>query len=136
MAPSLPLREEALRALLRRQVRAVVLLVVRLVACALLLTLLKPLWVARPWLSNLAFGLGALLCGVPLLREVARNWSWRIALGEAYAGAQRWEDVEAVLAPLRTIQGQLSLQGQLFDPSGRGAKTLALAQENRTKLNT
>jgi hypothetical protein len=119
----LPNRESALRALLRRQLRALVLLLVRIVAVALLLTLLKPLWGPRPWLGNLGFALGALLCGIPLLRDVARNWSWRIALGEAYLAAHRFDDAHAVLLPLRSIQGQL------FDPGARGARALALTRE-------
>lgn len=122
----LPDREVALRALLRRQLRALVLVVVRLVAVAILLTLLKPLWGPRPLLGNVFFALGALLCGVPLLRDVGRNWGWRIALGEAYLHANRLEDARVVLQPLRSIQGQL------FDPGGRGARALAAATPPQT----
>ncbi|MBB6053986.1 hypothetical protein [Armatimonas rosea] len=121
----LPDREAALRTLLKRQLRAVTLLLVRLVACGILLTLLKPLWFARPWLGNLFFTLGALLCGVPLLRDAGRNWSWRIALGEAYVNAQRFDDALAVLEPLRSIQGQL------FDPGGHGARLLNQARASQ-----
>lgn len=117
----LPDRETALRTLLRRQLRALVLVVVRILALAILLTLLKPLWGPRPLLGNFFFALGALLCGVPLLRDVGRNWGWRIALGEAYLNANRLEDARAVLQPLQSIQGQL------FDPGGRGARALAAA---------
>jgi hypothetical protein len=120
---ALPECSTALRELLRRQVRAIVLLWLRVVACALLLTLLKPLWHRQSWLDTLLFGIGALLCGVPLLREVGRNWGWRIALGQAYLTAGRDEDAERVLAPLRTIQGQL------FDPTGQGRQALAKLQE-------
>ena len=121
----LPECATALRELLRRQIRALVLLLVRIVACALLLTLLKPLWDARPWLGNLLFALGALLCGVPLLREVGRNWGWRIALGQAYLDAGRETDAETVLQPLA------SLQGQFFDPSGQGRLALATLRKKR-----
>jgi hypothetical protein len=119
----LPEREQALRELFRRQLRALTLLLVRIVACALLLTLLKPLWGARPWLGNSLFAIGALLCGVPLLRDVGRNWGWRIALGRAYLSAGRDTDAELVLAPLSGIIGQL------FDPGGHGQAALAQLRE-------
>lgn len=129
LSDELPQRDVALRELLRRQLRAVVLLVVRIVACALLITLLKPLWQRLPLLENLLFVLGALLCGVPLLREVGKNWRWRIALGVAYRRAERLADAEALLAPLK------GTQAQLFDPGGLGSQTLAeiksLRQEHR-----
>ena len=119
----LPQRETALRELLRRQIRAVVMLVVRLVACGIFLTLLKPLWSRQAWLESLFVALGALLCGVPLLRDVGRNWSWRIGLGIAYLNAEQLADAEALLAPLNKIQAQL------FDPGGNGARALATLNE-------
>ncbi len=124
----LPERGAALRELLRRQIRAVVLLVVRIAACALLLTLLKPLWGARPWLSNLLFGLGGLLCGIPLLRDVGRNWRWRIALGQAYLAAGHYEDAEVTLKPLDGIQGQL------FDPEGGGLRALETVRRKKKEV--
>ena len=121
--PELPDCGVALRELYRRQVRAVVFLVIRIVACALLLTLIKPLWGTRPWLSNVLFGLGGLLCGVPLLRAVGYNWRWRIALGQAYVKVGRDEDASRVLKPLE------SLQGQLFDPGGHGRSAFQRLQK-------
>jgi hypothetical protein len=122
---SLPEREVALRQLLRRQLRAVILLLVRLVAWGLLLTLLKPLWTSRLWLENLLFALGALLCGIPLFKDISRNWSWRIALGVAYLNANRLADAEALLSPLTGIQAQL------FDPKNIGNQALVALKEKK-----
>jgi hypothetical protein len=125
---ALPDRETALRELLRRQVRAIVGMLIRLVACALLLTFLKPLWARQAWLESPLFALAALLCGVPLLRDVGRNWSWRIALGTAYLNAERLTDAEALLAPLGGVQAQL------FDPDQKGAEALAVLRKKRKDL--
>lgn len=124
----LPQREAALRELLRRQVRAVVMLVVRLVACGIFLTLMKPLWSRQAWLESLFVAVGALLCGVPLLRDVGRNWSWRIGLGIAYLNTGQLADAEALLAPLNRVQAQL------FDPGGKGACALATLNEKQQEL--
>ena len=124
----LPERATALRELLRRQVRAVVMLVVRLVACGIFLTLMKPLWSRQAWLESLFVAVGALLCGVPLLRDVGRNWSWRIGLGIAYLNVGQLADAEALLAPLNRIQAQL------FDPGGKGARALATLNKKQQEL--
>ncbi|WP_309709488.1 hypothetical protein [Armatimonas sp.] len=122
---SLPEREVALRQLLRRQLRAFIFVLVRLVAWGLLLTLIKPLWVGRLWLDNLLFGLGALLCGIPLFKDISRNWGWRIALGVTYLNANRLEDAEALLAPLTGIQALL------FDPKQIGSQALTTLQQKK-----
>ena len=122
---SLPEREVALRQLLRRQLRAVVLVLVRLVAWGLLLTLLKPLWVGRLWLENVLFGLGALFCGIALFKDISRNWGWRIALGVAYLNANRLADADALLAPLTGIQAQL------FDPQNIGSQARLTVKQKK-----
>jgi len=71
------------------------------------------------WLLDTVTGL---ICVGTLLKDVARNWGWRIGLGKAYVKAERYADAVLVLKPLDTVQGQL------FDPGGEGAAALATAR--------
>jgi hypothetical protein len=119
----LPEYSYALQQLLRRQVRAGVLLFVRIVACALFLTLLRPLWQATDWLANLLYSLGGLVCGVPLFRAVGANWRWRIALGKAYFKSGNLTDAERILRPVAFMPGQY------FDRNQEGYQTLVLVQQ-------
>jgi hypothetical protein len=109
--------------LLRRQVRALVWLVVRIV---LLSALSASLVRFSPWLAANRWTLDA-LSGIlvlwPLWSAVGRNWAWRIALGRAYLGAGRFSDAETVLAPLD------GLQGALFDATGEGRAALSAARK-------
>lgn len=123
----LPEREDALRQLFRRQVRAIVALVLRMVLLAMLSAFLLIQWPAlrqSRWILDTVTGM---ICVGGLLKEVARNWSWRIGLGVAYLKAGRYADAELVLKPLDTVQGQL------FDPGGQGASALAKAREELGK---
>lgn len=120
--PSLPPLDEALRALLRRQVRAVVWLLVRMLLLAMLtawLVLLSPWLRQNRWLLDTPSGLLVLW---PFVTAVGRNWLWRIALGRAYCQAGRFADAERTLRPLD------GLQGRLFDAQGDGARALAEAR--------
>jgi hypothetical protein len=123
VSEALPELSDALRELLRRQVRAVVWLVVRIIALS---ALSASLVISVPWLRTNRWLLDA-LSGVlvlwPLWGAVGRNWAWRIALGRAYQNAGRLADAEAVLKPLD------GLQGALFDATGEGRKALAAVRE-------
>jgi hypothetical protein len=123
-SPALPELPVALRELLRRQVRAVVWLVVRIVALS---ALSASLVMASPWLRAnrwiLDMGAGVLVLW-PLWGSVGRNWAWRIALGKSYLAAGRHADAEIVLKPLD------GLQGILFDATGEGREALESARKN------
>lgn len=123
MSDTLPELPDALRELWRRQIRAIVWLVVRIVAVA---AISASLVISTPWLRTNRWILDA-ISGVlvlwPLWGTVGRNWAWRIALGRAYYNAGRHADAEAVLKPLS------GLQGALFDATGEGQKTLDAARE-------
>jgi hypothetical protein len=122
-SPALPELPVALRELLRRQVRAVVWLVVRIVALS---ALSASLVMASPWLRNNRWILD-MLAGVlvlwPLWGTIGRNWGWRIALGKSYLAAGRHADALAVLRPLD------GLQGMLFDATGEGRAALSSARK-------
>jgi hypothetical protein len=122
-SPALPELSAALRELLRRQVRAVVWLVVRIVALS---ALSASLVMASPWLRTnrwLLDMLGGVLVLWPLWGSVGRNWAWRIALGKSYLAAGRFADAMAVLRPLD------GLQGMLFDATGEGRAALIAARK-------
>ena len=124
--PNLPELADAQKTLFRRQVRAVVLLLVRIVLLAMLTATLT---FSIPWLrTNRAplDMLGGVLALWPLWSDIGKNWAWRIKLGRAYASAGRFPDAEALLRPLD------GLQGALFDATGDGRKTLSKARENKT----
>lgn len=119
---ALPERDEALKQLFRRQVQALMALLIRILLLAMLSAFLLQQW---PLLRQYRWFLDTLtgiLCIGPLLKSVTRNWGWRIALGKAYLAADRFGDAEALLRPLEGIQGQL------FDLSGEGLETLKKAR--------
>jgi hypothetical protein len=123
--PDLPDLPDAQKTLFRRQVRAVVLLLVRIVLIAMLTATLT---FSIPWLRiNRAplDMLGGVLALWPLWADVGRNWAWRIKLGQAYASAGRMPDAEVLLRPLD------GLQGSLFDAAGEGRKILSEARGAR-----
>ncbi len=120
---ALPELPDALRELLRRQVRAVVWLVVRIVALS---ALSASLVMASPWLRNNRWTLdmaSGVLVLWPLWGSIGRNWAWRIALGKSYLVAGRHADATAVLQPLD------GLQGMLFDATGAGRVALSAARK-------
>ena len=119
---TLPELSDAQKTLFRRQVRAVAMLLVRIVLIALLTATLT---LSVPWLRTnraiLDMG-GGVLALWPLWSAVGRNWAWRIALGRAYASADRFADAESLLRPLD------GLQGSLFDATGAGREALSEAR--------
>ena len=123
---TLPERDEALNQLLRRQVRALMLLFVRILLLAMLMAFFLQQWPAlrnHRWLLDTISGI---LCVGPLLKSVTRNWGWRIELGKAYLAGGRFSDAVAVLRPLE------GMQGQLFDLGGEG---LAALQKAKAELS-
>lgn len=121
----LPDREAAMRTLFQRQIRATVMLGVRVVGLAVLTTILK---IQMPWLrpySAVLDALSGILALWPFWTSVGRNWQWRIELGKAYADAGQFVDAIAVLEALDGIQGKL------FDAQGVGAAALAKARDGR-----
>jgi hypothetical protein len=113
--------DEALTALLRRSVRAWVWLAVRVVALALLTSVLA---MQLPWVrqnKGLVDALSGVLVLWPFFTATGRNWAWRIALGRAYAREGRWAEAERALSPLALPSRQI------FDATGEGAYWLAVA---------
>ena len=120
---ALPVVDDAQKALFQRQVRALVLLGVRVVGLAILATVLKR---QMPWLrpyESFFDAMTGILALWPFWTSVGRNWQWRIKLGGAYVDAGRRDDA---LAMLEALDG---IQGRLFDADGKGATLLARARE-------
>lgn len=118
-ADAAPPIETALPQLAQRSVRAAVWLVIRLVAVAVLTTMLVR---QAPGLRSFRLVLdfiGALLVLVPFLTALGRNYGWRIRLGRAYATEERWADAETALGVLT------GLRATLFDATGEGRYHLA-----------
>ncbi len=125
MSDSLPGRDDALRELLRRQLRAVVWLAVRIVLFGMVsasVVLSSPWWREHRALLDIVAGIGTLW---PLWTAVSRNWAWRTRLGRAYLDAGRVDDALVVLQPLD------GFQGSLFDATGDGRRWLSEARERR-----
>jgi hypothetical protein len=117
----LPDVDAALAELARRHQRAIASLVVRVIAVGFLAALLCA---QIPWLArhrSLVDALSGTLVLWPFFTALGHLYSWRIALGRAYAGAERWEDTERTLRPLT------GLRARLFDAAGEGTYWLALA---------
>lgn len=115
--------EEALRALLRRDVRAVVSLLVGVVAVAILVSLLFAQSAALRQSRAVVEAAAGVLVLWPFFTAVGKNYAWRIALGRAYAHEERWADAARALAPL----GRRA-RAQLFDATGEGTFWLACAR--------
>ncbi len=118
--PAPPLGE-AMSALLRRNVRAVVFVFVRLVAVALLSTLLERQIPSVRRNRLLVDAIGSVLVIWPFYTAIGRNAAWRIALGRAYVREGRWAEAERALLPF------LRRGYQPFDAGGEGAYWLAVA---------
>jgi hypothetical protein len=124
LVKDLPEIETALRALRRRDIRAWVDLLVRLLLLALLRTFLVMRYPAlRPW-GILLDAMVFLLLLWPLFLQLARNMRWRIALGRHYVEARRWDEARRTLAPLSQERSAL------LDATGEGTFALALSLEN------
>ena len=118
-ARSAPPLDEALAALARRSRRAGVSLVARLVAVAVLCTLMER---AIPALRRGQIAVEFVAVGLvlwPFFTALGRNFAWRIALGRSYARDGRWPEAEQTLRPFAKPFGQM------FDATGEGAYWLA-----------
>lgn len=107
-------------ALFRRNVRAAVFLLVRLVAVGILLALLEA---TSPWVrQNRGFvDAGASVLVVwPFYTVVGRNAAWRIALGRSYVREARWAEAEQALAVFARFYAVP------FDAAGEGAYWLGV----------
>ena len=119
---TLPDVDAALTELARRQARAAVSLILRLVGVGILIAVLVtqiPALARNRWLLD-ATGFGLILW--PFFTEQGKLFAWRIALGRGYVRAKRWQDAERTLAPLA------HRYGQFFDAGGAGRQALAEAQ--------
>lgn len=114
--------DEALSALFRRSVRAVVALLVRLVAVGLLTALLDTQLPALRRNRPLVDAVAGMLVLYPFFTALGRNAAWRIALGRAYVREERWAEAERTLHPFRLRTHQV------FDAAGEGLYWLARAQ--------
>lgn len=118
---SAPPVDEALAGLFRREVRAVVWLLVRIVAVALLATLLRARIPGLGRFGPIVDAVAAALVLWPFFTARGRVFAWRIALGRSYVREERWSDAERALRPLRRTRNQV------FDATGEGAYWLAVS---------
>lgn len=119
---TLPDVDTALIELTRRQIRVGVALVVRIIAVALLTTILAHQVPAMARMKPLVDALSGVLVLWPFFTAYGRLQAWRIALGRSYAKAERWADTERTLLPLD------GLRGSLYDATGEGRYWLATAR--------
>jgi tetratricopeptide (TPR) repeat protein len=127
----LPKIEAALQALRLREIRAWVDLFVRLLILAFLRTILVtqyPSLRAIALFSLLFDTVGLVVLLWPFFIRLAKNMRWRIALGQSYSNARRWEEASRTLAPLALERSAL------LDASGEGRYLLALALEKQGNL--
>ena len=88
----LPPVDAALAALARRELRALVLLVARLIAVAVLIALLETQIPALRRAPFLPGAVGGALILWPFFTARGQSAAWRIALGRSYARAKRWPE--------------------------------------------
>jgi hypothetical protein len=118
-----PPLEEALAELSRRTGWAIGSLVVRIVAIAVLNTILVH---QIPWLGRnrvLLDAIGGALVLWPFFTALGQGYAWRIALGRTYAKEQRWSDADRTLTPFLHPRTRL-----FFDATGEGIYWLALSR--------
>jgi hypothetical protein len=94
---------------------------VRLVAVAILTSLLEARIPALQGRALLLDAVGAVLVLWPFYTALGRIFAWRIALGRAYARERRWAEAERTLRPLARVRYQV------FDATGEGAYWLGVA---------
>lgn len=111
----------ARRELMAREARAFGWMLIRLVCVAFLITMLTRAAPGMQPLRILLDAVGGVLILAPLFTSLGRTFAWRIALGKAYVGANRFGDAEAVLAVLS------GLRATLFDANGEGRYYRAMA---------
>jgi hypothetical protein len=119
---TLPDVDSALMELTRRQIRVGVALVVRIVAVALVTTVLAHQIPAMARMKPLVDALSGVLVLWPFFTAYGKLQAWRIALGRSYAKAERWADAERTLLPLD------GLRGSVYDATGEGRYWLAVAR--------
>jgi hypothetical protein len=118
-----PPATDALAALRQRTARAVASMLVRLVAVAVLDTILNRSAPGLRPAPGVLDAVGALLVLWPFFTALGRIYAWRIALGRAYVREMRWSDAQQALAPF--VHPRVRL---LFDATGEGTYLLATAR--------
>lgn len=115
-----PAASEALAALQRRSIRVVIFLFVRLVAVAVLVTILTLRHPALRVNRLVLEAAGLLLVVLPTFTAIGRGFAWRIALGRAYVREERWAEAE------QTLRVFDRAGYQPFDSTGEGAYWMAV----------
>lgn len=113
---------------MRRQTRAFMSALLRVVGVGIIIAVCVtrvPALAANRGILDVA-GIGLIIW--PFLTEWGRITAWRIALGKAYAGAERWAEAERTLAPLSHPYARF------FDATGEGRLLLAEAQMKSAKI--
>ncbi|MBC8134839.1 MAG: hypothetical protein H8F28_03015, partial [Fibrella sp.] len=123
----LPSVETAGRELMVREARSFAWMLVRLVCVAFLITMLTRSAPGLKPFRVLFDAVGGVLILAPLFTGLGRTFAWRIALGKAYLGADRFVDADRILGVLS------GLRAKLFDANGEGRyyRAVALRSLNR-----
>ena len=122
----LPEADTALIELTRRQTRAIVSLLLRVVGVGILIAVLVTQVPGLARHRGFLDAGGFVLILWPFITMQGKIVSWRIALGQKYAAANRWADAERTLAPLG------GRYARFFDAKGDG---LRLLNESRAALH-
>jgi nucleoside recognition membrane protein YjiH len=121
----LPEIETALTELMRRQTRAIVSLLLRIVGVGILIAVgvtQSPTLAANRWILDV---IGIALVILPFMTDWGRAMAWRIGLGKAYLGANLLPEAERTLLPLSRPYARF------FDATGEGRRLLL---ETQTRL--
>jgi hypothetical protein len=128
--PLSPPVDKALAELARRHLRAVIAMLVRVVALGILSAILAA---QSPGLAKARLLMDAVAGGLalwPFFTALGRLYAWRIALGRAYVTEARFADAEQTLAPMMA-----GPRVRLFDATGEGAYWLAIAKRDLGKAD-
>lgn len=121
-AKPLPEIDVALTELARRQTRALVSAALRTTGAGILIAVGVTRSPALAANRGLLDALAIALVIWPLLMDWGRLMAWRIALGKAYANADRWSEAARAMAPFSLAYARF------FDARGEGRRLLAEAQ--------
>lgn len=114
--------EEAMTALARRTVRAIVFFFVRLVGVGILMTVIELQFPAIARVRIVFEAFAGMIVLLPFFTSLGRAFAWRIALGAAYVRESRWNDADRALS---VFEGG---RARLFDAAGEGAYWLGVAR--------